>query len=151
MQTDFIVRCSGRLEYASTLIGAAILGYIILRLHNWVPFPVDIFLLFVGLVAAISIVISFIKAKIQYIEVDSEGITMHMGLFNKKTTYVPYERVTNVSVHRSFLERIFRLGSLQVDTAGTNQAEISMHNIPSNFLERIVKATQRNIGNDEGI
>ena len=151
MQTDFIVRCSGRLEYATTIIGAVILCYVVLRLHNWVPFPLDILFLFIGLVAAISIVISFIKAKIQYIEVDSEGITMHIGLFNKKTTYVPYERVTNVGVHRTLLERIFKLGSLQVDTAGTNKAEINMRNIPSKYLDRIVKSTQRNIGADEGI
>ena len=150
MQTDFIVRCSGRLEYTSALIGAVILSYLLMRLHNWVSFPIEAILLFVWLVTAISIVISFIKAKIQYIEVNSEGIMMHTGLFNKKTTYVPYKRITNVGVHKNFLERFLKLGCLQIDTAGTNMVEISMRNIPSKYLDRIVRATHKNIGQGKG-
>ena len=150
--TEFVVRCSGRIEYASTLIGAGILSYILIRMNKWVVFPLDLFLGLIGAIALVSIILAFIRAKIQYIEVDEEGITMHMGLFNKKTVYVPYERITNIAVHRNLVERIFLLGSLQIDTAGTNRAEINMKNIPAKYLDRIIKSVHRNIGNDdEGI
>ena len=149
MHTEFVVRCSGRMEYAGTLIGAAILSYILITINKWVVFPLDLFLGLVWAIAIVSIVIAFVKAKIQYIEVDDEGITMHIGLFNKKTTYVPYERVTNIAVHRNLLERVFLLGSLQIDTAGTNRAEINMKNISAKYLDMIIKSVHRNIGNSE--
>ncbi len=150
VQTEFSVRCSGRIEYAGAIVGAAALSCIFIKLHNWINFPLEIVLAIIAVFSIASIVVSFIKAKIQYIEVDSEGVTMHSGLFNKKTTYVPYERITNIHTHKSLLERIFGLGGLQVDTAGTNKVEINMGNIPSKYLGKLVRAVQKNIIKGEG-
>jgi len=146
VETEFVVRCSGRMEYVTAIIAALVLAYIVFTLHNWIAFPLDTALIMLGALAAVSIVISFVKAKIQYIDVDSEGVTMHIGLLNKKTTYVPYERVTNVHINRSLLERVFMLGTLQIDTAGTNMVEISMRNIPSQYLDKIAKSVHRKLG-----
>ena len=150
VETEFVVRCSGRMEYATTVIAALVLAYIVFTLHNWIAFPLDTVLLVVGGIVAISIAVSFVKAKIQYIDVDSEGVTMHAGLLNKKTVYVPYERVTNIHINRSLLERIFMLGTLQIDTAGTNVKEINMRNIPSQYLDKIAKSVHRSLGKGRG-
>ena len=145
VDTEFIVRCSGRIEYAAAIIAAIMLAYAAFTLRNWISFPLDTVLLLIGALAAFSIIVSFVKAKIQYIDVDSEGVTLQLGLFNKKTTYVPYERITNIHVNRSILERVFMLGTLQIATAGTNAIEINMHNVPSHYLNKVAKKVSKGI------
>ncbi|MBD3398288.1 PH domain-containing protein [Candidatus Micrarchaeota archaeon] len=146
VETEFVVRCSGRMDYVRAVFGAAIMGGIFTWVNQTYPLPLELLYSLVAILTVISIVAAFIRAKIQYIDVDDEGITMHRGLFNKKTTYVPYERVTNVQVHRSFWERLFMLGMLQIDTAGTNQKEIVMYNIPSHYLDKLAKSVHSHIG-----
>ena len=123
------------MDYVRSVLAALVFTFVLLRLNNWVSFPLELVLGAVWGIAILSIVAAFIRAKIQYIEVDTEGVTLHMGLFNKKTTYVPYERITNVHINRGFVERLFLLGSLEIDTAGTAQVEIKVDSIPSKYLE----------------
>lgn len=140
VKTEFVVRCSGRMDYVRALFGAAIMAGIFTWVNGTYALPLNLLYSLVAILTVVSIVAAFIRAKIQYIDIDDEGITMHTGLFNKKTTYVPYERVTNVQIHRSFVERLFLLGTLQVDTAGTHQKEIVMYNIPAHYLDKIAKS-----------
>lgn len=128
------------MDYTRSILAALVFSFILLRLNNWISFPLELVLAAVWGIAVLSVIAAFIRAKIQYIEVDEEGVTLHMGLFNKKTTYVPYERITNVHINRGFVERLFRLGSLEIDTAGTAQVEIRVDSIPSKYLDGIAKA-----------
>ena len=146
VETEFVVRCSGRMDYARAVFGAAVMAVIFMWVNTMHAIPLNLLYSLVVILAGISIVAAFIRAKIQYIDVDDEGVTMHTGLFNKKTTYVPYERVTNIQVRRSFVERLFMLGTLQIDTAGTHQIEIIMHNIPSHYLDKIAKSVHGYVG-----
>ncbi|MCP4646891.1 MAG: PH domain-containing protein [bacterium] len=151
VETEFEVRRSGRMDYIRALFGAAIMAAIVTWVNMAYVLPLElIYSVIVGL-TVISMVAAFIRAKVQYIDIDDEGITMHTGLFNKKTTYVPYERVTNVQIHRNFVERLFLLGTLQVDTAGTHRIEIIMHNIPSHYLDKIAKSVHGYVGKSGGI
>ena len=151
VETEFEVRRSGRMDYIRALFGAAIMAAIFTWVNLTYTLPLELIYSVVAILTIISIVAAFIRAKVQYIDIDDEGITMHAGLFNKKTTYVPYERVTNVQIHRSFVERLFLLGTLQVDTAGTHRIEIIMHSIPSHYLDRIAKSVHGYVGKSGGV
>ena len=151
VETEFVVRRSGRMDYVRALFGAAIIAAIFTWVNMTYALPLGLIYSIIVVLAVISIVAAFVRAKVQYIDIDDEGITMHAGLFNKKTTYVPYERVTNVQIHRSFVERLFLLGTLQIDTAGTNRVEIIMHNISSQYLDRIAKSVHGHVGKGGGI
>ena len=151
VETEFVVRRSGRMDYVRALFGAAIIAAIFTWVNATYPLPLELIYSIVVVLTIISIVAAFVRAKVQYIDIDDEGITMHAGLFNKKTTYVPYERVTNVQIHRSFVERLFLLGTLQVDTAGTHKVEIIMHNISSQYLDKIAKSVHGHVGKRGGV
>jgi putative membrane protein len=146
VETEFVVRCSGRIDYLKAIAFGVLFGYGAMRLHTFSfvpPFSLNMAYMAIGGFAALLIIAAFIRAKIQYIDVDSEGVTMHTGLINKKTTYVPHRRIDNVKINRSLIERIFFLGSLGIDTAGSNQVEIQMNNIPSHYLDRMQAYIQR--------
>lgn len=146
VETEFVVRCSGRIAYAKAIALGIVFGYAAMRLHGLSfvpPFSLNMAYMVVGGFAALMMVVAFIRAKIQYIDVDSEGVTMHTGLINKKSVYVPYRRVDGVRINRSIIDRIFLLGSLGIDTAGSNQVEIQMENIPSHYLDRMKAHIQK--------
>lgn len=151
IETEFVVRRCGRMDYVRALFGAAVMAAILTWANTMYVIPLELLYSLVVVLTVLSIVAAFIRAKVQYIDIDDEGVTMHAGLFNKKTTYVPYERVTNVQIHRNFIERIFMLGTLQIDTAGTHQVEIIMHNIPSHYLNKIAKSVHGYVGKSGGV
>ena len=77
------------------------------------------------------------------LEVDDINITYTIGILSTKTAVVPFTRITNVIVTRSFLERILGLGSIVIDTpGGVNIPEIETHQIPYAAVELIVNKTE---------
>ncbi len=137
VETEFVVRRSGRREYFAAFVAAVVLSFILVSLNNWMELPLEALIFLVWVLAGVSGILSFIKAKIQYIDVDDEGITLHKGLFNKKTIYVPYERITHINMDHNLIDRLFMLGTLKVDTAGTTKTEITMGSIPTEYLEKM--------------
>jgi uncharacterized protein len=59
-------------------------------------------------------------------EIHDEQVIMHVGVITRSVKYVPFRTVTNMTVKRGPLDRLFGLGSVEIQTAGisgTNQAE----------------------------
>jgi putative membrane protein len=138
----FVVRCSGRMEYANSILWALIMGYVITRVREYVAFPLGAALGILAAFTLFALVLANVRARIRYVEVKGEGLSVHKGLFNKKVMFIPYARITNLRVNRGIMERIFGLGSLEIDTAGTGIVEVYMGGIPSGQLERLNEAVQ---------
>jgi len=59
-------------------------------------------------------------------EIHEEQVIMQVGVITRSVKYVPFRTVTNMTIKRDPLDRLFGLGSLEIQTAGisgTNQAE----------------------------
>lgn len=59
-------------------------------------------------------------------EIHEEQVIMHVGIVTRSVKYVPFRTVTNMTVKRDPLDRVFGIGSLEIQTAGvsgTSQAE----------------------------
>ncbi len=139
----FVVRCSGRMEYANSILWAVAAGYVVTIVRNYVQFPLEAALGILAAFTLFAIILANIRARIQYIEVKDEGITVHKGLLNKKVMYIPYGRITNLRISRGIFERLFKLGSVEIDTAGTSLVEVVMGNIPVHYLEELQEAVQK--------
>ena len=62
--------------------------------------------------------------------VTNRRIRMHAGVLYKKSRDIPLDRITQVSVERGILDRIFRCGTLQIfDAANANG--IRFNDVPS--------------------
>jgi len=53
-------------------------------------------------------------------EIQEDGVIVHAGIITKSVKRVPFRTVTNLKVTRGPIERLFGLGSLHVETAGTS-------------------------------
>ena len=55
--------------------------------------------------------------------IDSEAVKMNRGVFWKRLVTVPYGKITNVDVTQGPLQRMYRIGSIHVQTAGAGGAQ----------------------------
>lgn len=72
------------------------------------------FVLLVGIIA----VVQWFSYKHLYYVMEESEFNLYSGVFNKKRVSVPYQRVQSVDQRASFLQRIFGVCSLNIDTAG---------------------------------
>jgi uncharacterized membrane protein YdbT with pleckstrin-like domain len=81
-------------------------------------------------------------------EIHEEQVVMHVGVITRSVKYVPFRTVTNMTVKRDPLDRLFDIGSLAIQTAGTSgttQAEqrlVGLEN-PQAVYELAVRALRR--------
>jgi len=65
-------------------------------------------------------------------EIQDDEVIMHVGIWTKSVKHVPYRTVTNLTVKRGILDRLFGLGTLKIQTAGmsgTTGAEESLEGL----------------------
>ena len=80
------------------------------------------------------------------IEVGETSIKVITGVLNVKSMLVPYDRITEVRSSQTLFQRFIGLGTLEVDTAGTSQIEITVPDVPENYLEQIINNIEQKTG-----
>ena len=51
-------------------------------------------------------------------EIQDDEVIMRVGIVTKSVKHVPYRTVTNITIKRGILDRMFGLGTLNIQTAG---------------------------------
>lgn len=51
-------------------------------------------------------------------EIQDDEVIMRVGVWTRSVKHVPYRTVTNITVRRGILDRLFGLGTLNIQTAG---------------------------------
>ena len=97
-------------------------------------FSENFWLMYIGLaVAAIIFTIGFIWAKKSYdytwYWLADEGLYIQSGVWWRKKTLIPFNRVQHTDVAQGPLERKYKLGKLVTHTAGTRDASVSLDGI----------------------
>lgn len=65
-----------------------------------------------------------------HIDEESEEFIIKDGVFNKSRLAIPLDKIQQVNINQSLLQRIIDVHSLEVDTAGTSKQEVSVKAIP---------------------
>lgn len=85
-------------------------------------FGYRVLLFFAALIIFISVLISYIWARLTYYyyryELTENGFKKEHGVIWKKYVTIPYERIQNVDIYRGVWARILGLSDLHIQTAG---------------------------------
>ncbi len=67
------------------------------------------------------------------------------GVFNRKKYMVGYEKIQNINVDRSLLERLLGLSTIRIETAGARpwESELELEGVSSGTAEALVKEISR--------
>ena len=99
-----------------------------------------------GVALAILVLVGLIKrASTRYV-ITTERLHIRRGLLAKKTQETRVERVQNVNTQQSFFERVLQVGTVDFDTAGTDDSEFRFVGVanPAEVV-RAVDRAQRSI------
>ena len=153
-EMEISVRPTGRVTYITVIVLAALATIVVWNINaaiqQYLPIDLTVLLYAIWAIGALAIIISFVRHKVELVEVNENGIHCKTGIFNTKNTNIPFHKVDNVRVNRSFTQRVFMVGELCVDTAGTTQLEVKMADIPNDKLERLRAAIHSGVNKVHG-
>jgi len=122
-----------------------------LNLWGSMDLILSIIVLYLLIILPIAIYIKIINDAISY-EATERAIIKHEGVLQRQHIHVSYAKITNVSVRRSVLNRIFNLGDLYLDTASGRQTyEIMMKNLRASDLTELTNIIKEMIERKENL
>jgi uncharacterized membrane protein YdbT with pleckstrin-like domain len=94
-----------------------------------------------AVVLALVILVGLIKRKATRYVITSERLHIRHGILSKRTQETRVQRVQNVNTEQSFFERIMQVGTVDFDTAGTDDSEFKFVGVAN--PEEVVRAVDR--------
>lgn len=88
-----------------------------------------------------------VKYWFAYYEISPEQVVVYQGIFRKKETILPYERMQTIKQRQWFFFRPFGVTQVLIETAGGNgaKAEASLPAVPQQVLEQIETYRQKEL------
>ncbi len=88
----------------------------------------------IGALSAIGSIIAYFKF---YYYIKDDEFIIEKGLFNKTKINLPFDRIQTINFEQNLIHRAFNVVSLEIDSAGSTQKEISLQAITRKKAEAI--------------
>jgi uncharacterized membrane protein YdbT with pleckstrin-like domain len=122
--------------YLSGLIGSLLIGAIV-ALAASVAIGVIVGVVLIALV----ILVGFVKRMATTYMVSNQRLYIRRGILAKRVQQTRIDRVQNVNTDQSLMQRILRVGTVDFDTAGTDDSDFTFHGLSN--PSRVVAAVDR--------
>src|SRR5262245_10824474 len=106
--------------YISGLIGAVVIGVIVALVAS-TGLGVAVFLV----LFAVVVLVGFIKRITTRYTITNQRLRIERGLLSKHVQQTRIERVQNVNTNQTFVSRVLRVGTVDFDTAGTDDSDFT--------------------------
>jgi uncharacterized membrane protein YdbT with pleckstrin-like domain len=133
--------------YIGGVVGAAVLGFLAgLVFGVAIGVPVGV-VLFLGV-----LVFGFVKRMATTYLVTNQRLYIRRGVLSKRVQQTRIDRVQNVNTDQRFRDRLLRVGTVDFDTAGTDDSEFRFIGIadPSDVVDAVDHA-QREAAEARGV
>ena len=103
---------------------------------------VSLAILLGAVVFALVIVVGLVRRQATRYVITSERLHIRHGIFSKRTRETRVQRVQNVNTEQSFFERLLHVGTVDFDTAGTDDSEFRFVGVadPDDVVRAVDKA-----------
>jgi uncharacterized membrane protein YdbT with pleckstrin-like domain len=122
--------------YITGLIAAAIIGVVVGLIGGAALGVVVWLVLFAGVV-----LVGFIRRISTRYTITNQRLRIERGLLSKHVQQTRIERVQNVNTNQTFVSRVLRVGTVDFDTAGTDDSDFTFVGVGS--PHRVVEAVDR--------
>jgi len=128
------------------LLFAIILTIIIWQVKDFFP---DLYLqaiILTWLVAIAAIILSFLVERFTSLEIGDDGLLYKKGILSTKTVLVQYTMITDTRFAQSLIERVFGVGTIEIDTAADDSVSILMHSVRRADADEVMKNLRKKPG-----
>jgi uncharacterized membrane protein YdbT with pleckstrin-like domain len=91
--------------------------------------------------AALVVLAGFIKRMATVYTITNQRLRIKRGILSKRVQQTRIDRVQNVNTDQSVIQRVLRVGTVDFDTAGTDDSEFTFDGVSS--PSRVVEAVDR--------
>jgi uncharacterized membrane protein YdbT with pleckstrin-like domain len=122
--------------YVYGIVGAVVLGIVVGLIAGSVPGSI------VAVVGIVAVVLGgLVKRIATHYVVTTQRLRIRRGILAKKVQQTRIDRVQNVNTDQRFLERVMRVGTVDFDTAGTDDSDFTFRGIAN--PDEVVAAVDR--------
>ena len=75
---------------------------------------------------ALSILVGFVRRVATHYTITDRRLHIRRGILSRTEQHTTIDRVQNVETHQTLLERVLRIGTVNFDTAATDESEFSL-------------------------
>jgi uncharacterized membrane protein YdbT with pleckstrin-like domain len=122
--------------YITGFIGAVVIAIIVALVASTVLGVVVFLVLF-----ALEVLIGFIRRVSTRYTITNQRLRIQRGLLSKSVQQTRIERVQNVNTNQTFVSRMLRVGTVDFDTAGTDDSDFTFIGVGD--PHRVVEAVDR--------
>ena len=76
-------------------------------------------------------IIWILRTRFESLNVTSERSIWSRGVFDRDTSEIQHDDIRNIQIRQSFLDRIFGVGRIAISSAGQDEMEIDIRDIPN--------------------
>jgi uncharacterized membrane protein YdbT with pleckstrin-like domain len=122
--------------YVYGIVGAVVLGIVVGLIAGSVPGSV------VAVAGIVAVVLGGLLKRIAtHYVVTTQRLRIRRGILAKKVQQTRLDRVQNVNTDQRFLDRVLRVGTVDFDTAGTDDSDFTFRGIAN--PDEVVAAVDR--------
>jgi uncharacterized membrane protein YdbT with pleckstrin-like domain len=94
------------------------------------------------------LLVGFVKQLATHYMVTTERLRIRRGILSRHVQQTQIDRVQNVNTSQSLLERVLRVGTVDFDTAGTEDSDFTFHGIarPDDVVAAVDSAVRQAAG-----
>lgn len=115
--------------YVKGLGGAVVLGVI-----AWLAASVALGVVVFVVVMALVILAGLVKRMATRYIISTERLNIRTGILSKHIQQTSIDRVQNVNTEQRFIDRLLRVGSVDFDTAGTDDSDFTFRGVANPAL-----------------
>ncbi|VVC04886.1 Bacterial PH domain protein [Candidatus Bilamarchaeum dharawalense] len=118
---------------------AIFVSLILLFLRDYIPTIFPPLILALWLITLFYILVAYIRTKTRSIVLDEESITYTSGLFTVHKVILHYFKITEVTYTQDIVQRLFGIGTINMDTAGGNTIAIHVVDLRINDIKKTIQ------------
>jgi uncharacterized membrane protein YdbT with pleckstrin-like domain len=127
----------------SFYVGGLILAVLVLVVLGWLADSWPLAVIVAAIIAGLTLVVGYLRRVSTKYLITTQRLRISRGIVRRRVQETRLERVQNVNYSQSVLDRVFRVGTVDFDTAGTDDSEFRFEWV--NAPERVVRAVDEAI------
>jgi uncharacterized membrane protein YdbT with pleckstrin-like domain len=124
-------------------VGGLILAVLVLLGLGWLADSWPLAVIVAAVIAGLTLVVGYLRRVSTKYLITTQRLRISRGLVRRSVQETRLDRVQNVNYSQSVLDRVFRVGSVDFDTAGTDDSEFRFEWV--NAPETVVRAVDEAI------
>lgn len=133
-----------------SIIIAVFLGVLLFLLQDFLGMLTIPLLLAVVGISVLMIIMAFAAARFHVLTMGDNSISYKTGVLSTRNVVLPYPKITEAGFTQGLIQRLFGVGTLNLDTAGGSAVAIHISDIKRSDIDSVMVEVKTKGGKDSG-